>query len=247
MTGVHRDTITRLMIRVGDACDRLLHETMRELPCKRLEVDEIWCYVGKKQRQVTTGDDPQRVGDFWTFVAIDAETKLVPTWLVGKRDAGTPEVFMTDLASRLANRVQISSDGLRAYVEAVEAGFGSEVDYAQIVKSYEAEPVGEGRYSPPRVVSTDKTRIVGQPDEALISTAYVERQNLTMRMQMRRFTRLTNGFSKKRENLEAAVALHFAWYNLVRPHSSLKKATPAMAAGVMPWAWTVRDLVEVAV
>jgi IS1 family transposase len=246
MTGVHRDTITRLMVRVGEACDRLQHETMRELPCTRLEVDEIWCYVGKKQRRVTNADDPERVGDFWTFVGIDAETKLIPTWLVGKRDGATAEAFMADLASRLANRVQLSTDGLRAYVEAVEVGFGSGVDYAQIVKSYEAEPVGEGRYSPPRVVATDKTRIVGQPNEALISTAYVERQNLTMRMQMRRFTRLTNGFSKKRENLEAAVALHFAWYNFVRPHRSLKKATPAMAAGVMPWPWTVRDLVAVA-
>ena len=246
MTGVHRDTITRLMVRVGEACDRLLHETMRELPCTRLEADEIWCYVGKKQRRVTSADDPQRVGDFWTFVAIDAETKLVPTWLVGKRDAPTAEAFIADLASRLANRVQISTDGLSAYIEAIEAGFGSEVDYAQIVKSYEAAPVGEGRYGPPRVVSTDKTRIVGQPNEALISTAYVERQNLTMRMQMRRFTRLTNAFSKKRENLEAAVALHFGWYNLVRRHRSLKMATPAMAAGVMSWPWTVRDLVEAA-
>ena len=246
ISGVHRDTITRLMVRVGEACDRLLHETMRELPCTRLEADEIWCYVGKKQRRVTSADDPQRVGDFWTFVAIDAETKLVPTWLVGKRDAPTAEAFIADLASRLANRVQISTDGLSAYIEAIEAGFGSEVDYAQIVKSYEAAPVGEGRYSPPRVVSTDKTRIVGQPNEALISTAYVERQNLTMRMQMRRFTRLTNGFSKKRENLEAAVALHFAWYNFVRPHRSLKGATPAMVSGIMRWPLTVHDLVEMA-
>lgn len=243
MTGVHRDTIMRLMVRVGDACHDMMDASMRGLHCKRLELDEIWCYVAKKQRHVLDSDNPTRVGDFWTWVAVDAETKLVPAYRVGKRDAATGQAFVNDLASRLANRVQLNSDRLRLYVEAVEASFGANVDYAQIVKSYEAEPIGPGRYSPPEVVGVDKMRIMGNPDLALASTSYVERQNLTMRMQMRRFTRLTNGFSKKPENLRSAVALHFAWYNYVRKHATLK-ATPAMVAGLTDRQWTVWDLVK---
>lgn len=233
MTGVHRDTIIRLMVRTGETCKAILDETMRDLPCKRIEVDEIWA-------QET--DDKNQVGDFWTCVALDPETKLVPTYAVGKRDASTAQAFMDDLAARLANRVQINSDGLRLYVEAVERSFGADVDYVQIVKSYEAEPIGPGRYSPPKVVSVEKTRIAGEPDMALASTSYVERQNLTMRMSMRRFTRLTNAFSKKSANLEAAVALHFAHYNLVRTHSTLK-TTPAVAAGIVNRHWHMSDLV----
>ena len=244
MTGVHRDTIIRLMVQVGETCGEILDTMMHGLPCRRIEVDEVWCYVGKKQRHVQPMDDPDRVGDFWTFVAIDADTKLVPTYRVGKRDGATAYHFITDLASRLENRVQLSSDGLRAYVDAVEHSFGADVDYAQIVKSYEAEPIGPGRYSPPKVTALDKTVIQGRPDWDKISTAYVERQNLTMRMSMRRFTRLTNAFSKKVENLRAAVNLHFAYYNLVRGHRSLHGATPAMAAGIQRDFWTVRDLVD---
>lgn len=244
MTGVHRDTIIRLMVQVGETCDEILDTMMRGLDCKRVEVDEIWTYVRKKQRHVLTADNPEQVGDFWTFVAIDADTKLIPTYRVGKRDGSTAYGFMTDLASRLENRIQLSSDGLRAYVDAVEAGFGADVDYAQIVKSYEAETIGPGRYSPPKVTSTKKHIIMGKPDWDKVSTAYVERQNLTMRMGMRRFTRLTNGFSKKLENLKAAVALHFAFYNLVRGHKTLHGATPAMAAGPQPDFWTIRDLVD---
>lgn len=181
MTGVHRDTITRLMVRVGDTCREVAGEVMHDLPCNRIGVDEIWCYVGKKQRHVLDTDDAATVGDFWTWVALDAETKLVPSYLVGKRDSAHARAFMADLGSRLTNRVQISSDALRLYVDAIEAGFGGDVDYATVVKSYEAEPIGPGRYSPPKVTGVEKAIIVGRPDEKLISTSYVERQNLTMR------------------------------------------------------------------
>ena len=232
MTGVHRDTIMRLMVQVGETCEDILNHMMRGLRCERIEVDEVWCYVGKKQRHVELSDNPNTVGDFWTFVAIDSDTKLVPTYRVGKRDSMTAHAFIADLSSRLENRVQLSSDALRLYVDAIDRSFGADVDYAQIVKSYEAEPIGPGRYSPPKVVSTGKTIVQGKPEWGKISTAFVERQNLTMRMSMRRFTRLTNAFSKKVENLQAAVALHFAYYNLVRGHRSLSGATPAMAAGV---------------
>ncbi|MDO8531439.1 MAG: IS1 family transposase [Dehalococcoidia bacterium] len=233
----------RLAARVGNSCHQMMDESMRGLQCRRLELDEIWCFVGKKQRHVTADDDRTQVGDFWTWVAIDADTKLVPSYRVGKRDAATAQAFVADLESRLANRVQLNSDGLRFYVEAVERAFGADVDYAQIVKSYEAEPIGPGRYSPPKVVSVEKELMVGSPDMDVASTSYVERQNLTMRMSMRRFTRLTNGFSKKSDNLRSAVGLHFAYYNFVRRHATLK-TTPAIAAGVADRQWTVRDLVE---
>lgn len=242
MTGVHRDTIMRLLLRVGGRCETILDETMRDLTCRRIELDEIWTYVGKKQRHVLRTDDPWKVGAFWVWVALDSDSKIVPTYRVGKRDALTARAFVRDLASRLTNRVQLNSDGLRLYIEAVEAAFGGDVDYAQIVKSYEAEPVGPGRYSPPKVVDLSKSAWVGMPDLDVASTSYVERGNLTMRMHMRRLTRLTNGFSKKVENLSAAVALHFAWYNLIRPHSTIK-TTPAVAAGVVERPWTMYDLV----
>ena len=210
---------------------------------KILKLYEIWAYVGKKQRHVGLADDPNKVGDFWTFVAIDSETKLIPTYKIGKRDLPTAQIFICDLASRLSNRIQLSSDKLSAYIEAVEAGFGTDVDYGQIVKTYEAEPIGPGRYSPPKVVSVIKEYIMGNPDINKICTSFVERQNLTMRMQIRRLTRLTNAFSKKLENLKAAVALHFVHYNFVRIHSTLRMP-PAMAAGVTKELWTVRELIE---
>ena len=244
MTGVHRDTIMRLMVRVGNGCADLLDLMMNDLPCNRLELDEIWNFVAKKQKNVKNTDIRSRVGDFWTWVALDAETKLVPCYRVGKRDASDGYAFVSDLASRLRNRVQISSDCLHCYASAIDNAFGTEVDYAQIVKSYErTAPTRQSRYSPPKIVAVTKSRIMGNPNEDLVSTSYVERQNLTMRMSMRRFTRLTNGFSKKRENLEAAVGLHFAHYNLVRRHKTLGM-TPAMATGIEQQAWTLRRLLS---
>ena len=243
MTGVHRDTITRLLLRVGETCEEIMDETMQGLDCRRVELDEVWSYVGKKQRHVRAGEDPAEVGDVWTWVALDADTKLVPAYAVGKRDLGMAISFVSDLASRLTNRVQISSDALRAYVEAIEIAFGADVDYAQVVKTYEAEQIGPGRYSPPKVASVDKFPVVGRPDMRKASTSFVERQNLTMRMSLRRFTRLTNAFSKKMENHRKAIALHFAWYNFCRRHRTLR-TTPGVAAGVTYREWTIRDLLE---
>lgn len=244
MTGAHRDTIMRLMVRVGQGCEQILNQSMRDLPCKLIQVDEIWSYVGKKQRHVTASDDKSRTGDVWTWVAIDRETKVVPCYRVGKRTAADANAFMGDLANRLANRVQLSSDGLQLYVDAVEAAFGADIDYGRVVKTYEADPIGPGRYSPPKVASVKRTAMAGYPARKNISTSHVERQNLTMRMSMRRFTRLTNAFSKKLENMEAAVALHFAHYNFVRLHKTLR-ATPAMAAGVSSRLWKLEELVEI--
>ena len=242
MTGTHRDTIMRLGFEVGKGCHRLAHEKMRNLTCERIQCDEIWAYVRKKQPQLKPGESI-RAGDFWTFVAIDAETKLVPTYFVGKRTAENAYRFMQDLSERLTNRVQLSTDGLQSYIHAVEDTFGADVDYGQVVKFYDATPIGPGRYSPPKVTGQEKTVIAGSPDQRHISTSLVERQNLTMRMQMRRFTRLTNGFSKKLDNLKAAVALHFCHYNFVRLHKSLR-VTPAMAAGVSDRLWSLQELVE---
>jgi len=242
MTGVHRDTIMRLMVRTGQGCANLMDSYMHNLKCQNVQVDEIWCFVGKKQRHLKEYD-PEDFGDQWVFVALDADSKLIPSYLVGKRTIDNVHTFISDLSGRLDNRIQLSSDGLKAYVEAVEQSFGSAIDYGQVVKSYEAEPMGAGRYSPPHVVSAERTVIVGNPRKSNISTSYVERQNLTMRMQMRRFTRLTNAFSKKLDNLKAAVALHFAHYNFVRVHKTLR-VTPAMEAGITNQLWTISDLLE---
>ena len=242
MTGMHRDTVMRLGFEVGKGCHRLMHEKMRNLQCEQIQVDEIWSYVRKKQNQLKPGESV-RAGDFWTFVAIDPETKLVPCYLTGKRTLENATLFMRDLARRVDNRVQISADGLPAYIRAVEDAFGSKVDFGQVVKFYDAEPMGPGRYAPPKVTSVEKSVVWGNPDKATLSTSIVERQNHNMRMSMRRFTRLTNGFSKKLDNLKGAVALHFAHYNLVRLHKSLR-VTPAMAAGVEDRLWTLQELVE---
>jgi IS1 family transposase len=243
MTDRHRDTVIRLLVKVGEGCKALLDTERRDLTCRRIQMDEIWAFVAKKQKQVTETDDRSLVGDQWTFVAIDPGTKLIPVHSVGKRNRPTATAFLTDLSERLINRVQLSSDALAAYVDATAQAFGTDVDYGQAVKIYDAEPVGPGRYSPPSVVRSERTAIVGDPDEAHISTSLVERQNLTMRMSMRRFTRLTNGFSKKVENHRAAVALHFAHYNFVRVHSTIR-CTPAMAAGVSSRLWTLSELVD---
>lgn len=245
VTGVHRDTILRLMVRVSKACAAYSDVTLRDLPCQRIEMDEIWAYVGKKQKNITIDDDRELVGDQYTFVALDPDTKLIPSWLVGKRTSMTTWNFMYDLRDRMKNRVQLSSDAFEPYVSAVEAAFGRNVDYAQIVKSYEETPAGRGRYSPPRVVNIEKDQVIAFPDLSKVGTSYVERQNLTIRMECRRLTRLTNAFSKKVENLKAAMDLHFTHYNFVRSHRSIR-CTPAMEAGIASTALTVKDLVEMA-
>jgi IS1 family transposase len=245
MVDVSRETVLSLLVRVGEGCAAVMDQTMRNLPCERLELDEIWAFVQKKQRQVSILDDGAVVGDTWTYVAIDADTKLVPAYLVGKRTAENTNIFVADLASRLSKRVQISTDGLAMYVDAIRSAFGGNVDYAQIVKSYEAEHAGPGRYSPPKVTETQKTPVFGEPVEELVSTSYVERQNLTMRMQIRRMTRLTNAHSKKLRNHRAATALHFAHYNFVRRHETIR-TSPAMAAGVTERLWSTEDLVDIA-
>jgi IS1 family transposase len=243
MTGVNRETVGTLLVRVGEGCAQLLDDSMRNLPCKRLEIDELWAFVGKKQRHVTMSDDGTK-GDTWTFVAIDSDTKLVPSFLVGKRDAECTRAFIADVASRLSNRVQISTDGLRTYIDAIATSFaGTDVAYAQLHKTYEADPAGAGRYSPPKVTATEKIPVFGEPIAELVSTSYVERQNLTVRMGVRRYTRLTNAFSKKLENHIAATALHFAHYNFVRRHQTLR-VTPAMEAGISQTMWSVGDLLD---
>jgi len=247
ITGVHRTTISNLAMRVGQGCAKLLDAKMRNLTCHYLQFEEIWGFVGKKEKHRKYTDSPE-LGDVWTFCAIDAETKLVPSFRVGKRDHHTANAFVSDVASRLKNRPQISSDGLRAYVEAVENAFGMNVDFGMIIKSYGAdrgEHHQERRYSAPEVTSMHKIDVMGRPDMDLISTSHIERLNGTTRLHMRRLTRLTYAFSKKLEHFEAAVALHFAYYNFVKTHGSLK-CTPAMAAGVEKSFLTVGDLVEAA-
>jgi IS1 family transposase len=241
LTGVHRDTIMRLLLSVGATCEQVMDETMRGLGCDLIEVDEVWSFIGKKQHHVGPNDDPTQVGDSWVWVGLDPESKVIPAYAVGKRDLPTATAFISDLASRMANRVQISSDGLRFYVEAVEAAWGSDVDYGQIVKTYETEHIGPGRYSPPRVASVERFRIIGSPDMDRVSTSLVERSNLTLRTFNRRFTRLTCAFSKKPDNHRKSVALSLCVYNFVRRHTTLK-TTPAVAAGVTYREWTIGDL-----
>lgn len=245
ITDIHRDTIMRLGVRVGKGCARIMDEKMHGLSCERIQIDELWGFIQKKKRNLKPTDNPREVGDVWTFCAVDADTKLVPAYKVGKRDAATANAFIDDLASRLKNRVQISSDALAAYVEAIEGSFGADVDYGQIVKAYETDETRtpERKYSPTRLVNITKAVIAGNPDEAHISTSYVERLNLTTRHHMKRLARLTLGFSKKLENFQAAVALHFVYYNFVKTHKSLRMS-PAMAAGVERSHWTVADIVE---
>jgi IS1 family transposase len=247
ITGINRNTIMNLGVRVGKGCAKLMDAKMRDLTCRFLQFDEIWGFIGKKEKHRLYTDDPQ-LGDVWTFCAIDAETKLVPSFKVGKRNHVTANAFVGDVAFRLKNRPQISSDGLRAYVEAVENAFGMNADFGMIIKNYGAdkgEHHQERRYSAPEVTSMQKMVVMGYPEMDLVSTSHVERLNGTTRLHMRRLTRLTYAFSKKFENFEAAVALHFAYYNFVRSHGSLKM-TPAMMAGIEKSFWTVGDLVEAA-
>ena len=252
MTGTAKGTVLRLLADVGAACTEYQDKHLRNLPCHRIQCDEVWSFCYAKERNLPDQFSGQfGYGDIWTWTAICADTKLVPSWLVGQRDAGYAYEFMTDLKSRLANRVQLTTDGHKVYLWAVEDAFGADIDYAMLVKIYGAEPAGEARYSPPQCIAAEPTVIQGNPDPAYISTSYAERQNLTMRMGMRRFTRLTNAFSKKIENLEHAVALHFMYYNFARPHKTLTPkrsigVTPAMAAGVSDHIWTIEEIVKLA-
>jgi len=247
MTGNSINTVTKLLVDLGTACDLYQNETLRKLPCKRVQVDEIWSFCYSKKRNTTAeGIDIGR-GDVWTWVAIDADTKLVPSWLVGTRDVWCAHEFIGDLAGRLANRVQLTSDGFKVYVRAVENAFGNDIDYAILKKIY-GNPTGskeERRYSSGECCGAIKGAVCGNPEEQHISTSFVERQNLTMRMSMRRYGRLTNGFSKKIENHERAVAMHYMYYNFGRIHKSLR-VTPAMEAGVTGHVWSLEEIAALA-
>lgn len=254
MTGVAKNTVTKLLVDLGAECWAYQADNLKDLPCTRIECDEIWAFCGMKEKNVpadhrTDGASDDGYGDTWTWTAICADSKLVPCWHVGKRTPDDAQAFIADLASRLSNRVQLSTDGLKMYLTAVDKSFTGGIDYGMIIKRYGIDPAeGAKRYSPAKCTSVDKKSVKGSPDEALISTSYVERQNLTMRMSMRRFTRLTNGFSKKLFNMMCAVALHFMWYNFGRSHQTLTKragcpTTPAMAAGVADHIWTVEEII----
>jgi hypothetical protein len=243
ITGVSKNTVSKLLNEAGLACAEFHDRTVRNLRCKRVQVDEIWSFTYAKQRNVKGAKAaPPGAGDTWTFVGIDADTKLAVTWHVGGRNAVCAYRFMVDLASRIDRRIQLTTDGLRAYIDAVDAAFDGFVDYAQLVKLYGPAPDGERRYSPAECTGAVKNRIFGIPADEHISTSFVERQNLTMRMHMRRMTRLTNAFSKKFEAHANAVALHFVYYNFCRIHKTLR-VTPAMAAGVTDRLWEVSDIV----
>jgi IS1 family transposase len=244
LTGVAKGTILRLLADAGEACAKYQDAILRNIHSQRIQIDEAWSFCYCKQRNVTSEVAGRHVaGDVWTFVAIDADGKLVLSWLVGQRDSGCATEFLQDVESRLANRVQLTTDGHKMYLYAVIDAFADDIDYAQLCKVYGTPNVAEQRrYSPAKFVAAEKIRILGDPDPAHISTSYVERQNLTMRMGMRRFTRLMNAFSKKIENHMHSVALFYMYYNFVRIHQTLR-VSPAMAAGVTGKLWSVYDIV----
>ena len=245
LADVSINTVTKLLVDVGAACEHYQDRTLRDLKCKRIQCDEIWSFIYAKAKNLP---EPLRgawgVGDVWTWTAIDADSKLVPSWAVGRRDAFTAQAFIRDLADRLTTRVQLTTDGHKVYLEAVEGAFGSEIDYAMLVKMYEGDSgrESEARYSPAQCLGTRTVCIAGRPAPEHISTSFAERQNLTMRMSMRRFTRLTNAFSKKVDNHKAAVALHYMHYNFARIHQTLR-VTPAMEAGVSDHVWSLEEIV----
>ncbi len=242
------NTVVKLLRNVGDACAKYQDIHLRNLPCKTIQCDEIWSFCYDKQKNVPEEKQGRfGFGDVWTWTAIDADTKLVPSWFVGLRNAGYAFEFIRDLRNRLANRVQLTTDGHKVYLNVIEDVFGADIDYAMLVKLYGKEIESETRYSPAKCTGTNSRVITGYPDTSKISTSYAERQNLTMRMQMRRFTRLTNAFSKKLENHMFAIALYFMHYNFARPHKSLANPyprTPAMAAGVSNHVWTIEEIVS---
>lgn len=239
------NTVTKLLVDLGEACAEYHHQNVKNVRARRVQCDEIWSFVGAKAKNVR----PERIadgwGDIWTWTALDADSKLCISYCVGARDAKTAYDFMEDLAFRLANRVQLTTDGHRAYLTAVEDAFGSGIDYAMLVKVYGSDAENDSRYSPPDVIECRPIEITGKPDPKHISTSFVERQNLTMRMGMRRFTRLTNAFSKKVENHAAMVAIHFMYYNFARIHKTLR-VTPAMEAGLADHVWSLEEIVLLA-
>jgi IS1 family transposase len=244
MTGVAKNTVAKLLVDIGAACTRYQDQAIRNLSCKRIQCDEIWSFCYAKQKNVPV----EKQGEFgsghvWTWVAMDAETKLIPSWMIGSRDGYAAYRFVQDLAGRLRNRIQLATDGHRVYLQAVESAFGSDVDYAMLIKMYGNDFEQETRYSSAECIGTEMRVISGDPEPAHISTSFKQRQNLTMRMQMRRFTRLTNAFSKKVENHAAAVALHFMHYNFCRVHQTLR-VTPAMEAGIADHVWTIEEVVS---
>jgi len=247
LADVSINTVTKLLLDVGAACERYQDEALRGLKCKRIQCDEIWSFVYAKAKNL-----PERYrgawgyGDVWTWTALDGDSKLMITWAVGRRDGWTAKKFIDDLAGRLAHRVQLTTDGHKVYLEAVEGAFGADVDYAMLVKLYqgdESERAAEARYSPPQCLGTRTVCIAGQPDTRHISTSFAERNNLTMRMGMRRFTRLTNAFSKKVDNHKAALALHFMHYNFARIHKTLR-VSPAMEAGISDHVWSLEEIAQ---
>jgi IS1 family transposase len=243
MTGIAKKTVMRLLLEVGAVAADYQYQVFRNLSCKRIQVDECWAFVGAKQKNLTSKNVAKgAIGDIWLWAAVDADTKLVPTWLLGDRTASTAQAFMADLASRLSERIQLTSDGLNVYIGAVEKAFGKKIDYAQLQKIYSEPSNAEKRYSPAVCIGCTLTPMIGEPDPAHVSTSYVERHNLSVRMTNRRYTRLTNAFSKKIENHSAAVALGYFAYNFIKIHRTLR-VTPAMAAGVTDRLWEVSDLV----
>jgi IS1 family transposase len=243
MTGVHRTTVMKLLCDLGRACSEYQDKIFRSLKCKRVQCDEIWCFVFAKGKNCSVERRAKGGGDCWTFVALDPDTKLVPCWYIGQRHASDAYHFMNDLKSRLSNRVQLTTDGHASYLRGVTDAFGHEIDYAQLQKIYGSPRDAEVRYSPAVCMGARKAIISGNPDYSHVSTSYVERQNLTMRMSMRRFTRLTNAFSKKLENLEHAVALHYMHYNFCRIHQTLR-VTPAMEAGISDHVWSLDEVIS---
>lgn len=246
LTHSSKDAVLKLVADAGEACLEYQSENFRNLSCKRIQCDEIWSFVYAKAKNVPAEYQGQfGKGDVWTWTAIDADTKLVPCWLVGTRGPQAAMTFMRDVASRLTSRVQLSTDGYHCYLNAVDSAFAGDIDYAQIVKMYGTDPMAETRYSPSICWSAERRIIRGNPDRDHISTSFVERQNLNMRMGMRRFTRLTNAFSKKVENHAHAVALFYMYYNFARIHQTLKTETPAMASGVSDHVWSIEEIAAI--
>ena len=237
------NTVSALLVDAGKACAKHHDEAVRNVRSRRIQADEIWAFCYAKEKNVATAKAaPEDAGDVWTWTALDADSKLIVSYLVGGRDAGYAHEFMQDVAGRLSNRVQLTTDGHKAYLDAVEGAFGADIDYAQLIKLFGDAPGPARRYSPAECTGIRKTRVEGKPDKAHVSTSYAERQNLTMRMSMRRFTRLTNAFSKKAENHTHALALYFTFYNFVRQHKTLR-CSPAMAAGLSATLWSMEDMV----